>query len=451
MRILVVGMGQVGRYLVQYLARDGHDLVVIDNSSEALEAITEMVDVQTVVGHGSAQKVLQTAEAGAADICIAATDSDEVNILAALSARKLGVRRTIARVANRAYYTNPGGYERGVLGVDLIINPQILAASEIHRTLRAATGVLELRRFADNRVEMVSMDIKNETRWLGKPLREVPVPPGALVVAVERGDKLVVPRGDTVVEMGNRLHLLGDIDTLPRMEELFGLERRGGLKHVIIAGCGEVGFEVARTLELDGIDTTVIEIDEDRAELVSGELSKALVLHGDARDLALLKQEGIERTDAFLALTREDEINMMTSLVAKDLGARRVISLMHRSDAIAMCRRYGIEASVSPRRATAEHILRQVRVRSCVSVALVNEGAGEILEIVVPESCRAVGRDLMYLEFPSGALVGTVVRDGSVWIPSGTDALQPNDTVLVFALPEARPAIEDLFRERSGA
>jgi len=448
MRVLVIGMGQVGRYLVNYLARDGHDIICVDAHSRALDAVTEEADVETVLGHGSAPSILERAGAANADLCVAVTDSDEVNLLGALAAKGLGTGRTLARVANSAYYTGRGGYARDVMGIDLIVNPQTLAAQEIHRALRTS-GVLALRRFAGNRVEMAAMDVHHDTRNLDKTLREVNVPPGAIIMAIERNKQLIVPRGDTAIRYGDRLHMLGDINTLPKMEALFGLKPMRGLRKVIIAGCGEVGLELARALEGDRCEPIIIERNAERAEFVSSELSNSLVLCGDATDLNILKAEHIEDADAFIATTHEDEVNLMACLMAKDMGARRQVAIMHRSEAIAMCRRLGVEATVSPRRAAAEHILRQTHVGSIVSIALIVDGAAEILEVEVPRTCRALGRDLMYLRFPEGALVGTVVRGDRVFVPRGTDSLQPGDTVLVLATREARTAVEDIFRDRS--
>ncbi len=445
MDIVIIGMGEVGRHLASTLSHEGHRIRAVDRDAGPLRAATEHSDLQTLQGQGSAQKTLREAGAQDADLVIAVTDSDEVNMLAALTAKHLGAGRTIARVEDRAYYEEEGGFAHDVVGVDLLINPQILAAMELHQVIRSF-GALEIKSLAENRVEVVELGVADKTRHLDKQLREVPMPKGALIAAIVRGGRVLVPHGGDHIELGDRLWIIGDVDVIPRMEVLFGIARDVRARRVVLAGGGEIGLEVARRLEVDGVETVVIEKDLERCRVLAAELKDALVLHGDGTDRALLLEEEVGDSDAFLALTSEDEVNIMSALLARGLGVERSIALVHRGDYLPAVRDIGLAVAISPRRSAANHIVASVRAGEVRQVVRVEEGRGEILELSVPQEARILGRSLMYIDFPKGAIVGCVVRGDRVFIPGGTDFIEPGDTVVVFTLPAVRDEVIRLFR-----
>lgn len=445
MDIVIIGMGEVGRHLASTLSLEGHRIRAVDRSAETLELATEHADIQTLQGHGSALKTLREAGVMTAGLVIAVTDSDEVNMLAALTAKHLGARQTIARVQERAYYEEEGGFAHDVVGVDLLINPQVLAAMELHQVIRSF-GALEIKNLADNRVEVVDLEVVEKTRYLRKQLREVSMPKGVLIAAIVRGGRVLIPHGGDHIEIGDHIWIIGDIDTIPRMERMFGISRRARARRVMLAGGGEIGLEVARRLEADGVETVIIEKDLDRCRLLAAELKDALILHGDGTDRTLLLEEEVGDCDAFLGLTREDEVNIMASLLARGLGVRRSIALVHRGDYLPAARDVGLDVAISPRRSAANHILAHVRSGEVRQVVRVEDGRGEILELRVPAEARILGRSLMYIDFPQGAIIGCVVRADEVFIPGGTDFIEPGDTVVVFTLPEVREEVLRLFR-----
>lgn len=449
MDIVIVGMGEVGRFLAATLSFEGHRIRAVDRSAARLELAVEHTDLQTLQGHGAALRTLRKAGVATADLVIAVTDSDEVNMLAALTARQLGARQTIARVEDRAYYEEEGGFAHDVVGVDLLINPQVLAAMEVHQVVRSF-GALEIQNLADNRVEVIDIEVAEKTRFLNKQLRDISVPRGGLVAAIVREGRVLVPHGGDHVELGDHVWLIGDIDVIPRLEAMFGMSREGTARRVVLVGGGEIGLEVARRLGRDAVDVTIIEKDLARCRELAAELNNALILHGDGTDRNLLMEEEAGQADAFLALTREDEVNVMASLLARGLGARRSIALIHRGDYLGAARDVGLDVAISPRRSAANHILAHVRSGEVRQVVRVEDGRGEILEINVPDRARVLGRSLMYIDFPRGAIIGCVVREDRVFIPGGTDEMLPGDTVVVFTLPEVREDVLRLFRRPKG-
>ncbi len=446
MNIVIIGMGEVGRHLATTLSHEGHSVRAVDRSVESLDLATEHADMQTLAGHGSALATLREAGVERADLVVAVTDSDEVNLLAALTSKQLGARQAIARVADRAYYEEEGGVAHDVVGVDLLINPQVLAAMEVHRVIRSF-GAIEAKNLADNKVEVVDIQASPKSRFLGTQLREISMPRGALIAGIVRGDRVLIPHGGDHVEEGDSLWMIGDIDTIPRMHKMFGGGRERRATRVMIVGGGEIGAEVARRLERDGVDVVIIEKDLKRCHQLAADLRDALVLHGDGTNRALLLEEDIESVDGLMALTHFDEVNIMAGLLARGLGVGRVIVLVHRGDYLGTAHDVGLDVAISPRRSTAEYILTHVRSEHVHRVVQVENGRAEILEIHVPERSRAVGRSLMYIDFPQGAIIGCVVRGTEVFIPRGTDEIQPGDTVVVFTLPEVTQEVLRMFRD----
>ena len=441
MRIVIIGLGVTGQQLLRILVSEGHELRVAESDPKLFERVVGRWDVAGVCGNGAALSTLRALEVDRADLVIAVTSRDETNLLAALSAQQLGAREVIARVVGQDYFEEAGGITHGVLGIDMMINPQQLAGMEVHKLVRSF-GALDVSNFAENRVEMLELLVERATRHLGRPLRDVPVPPGTLVAAVVREGKLLIPNGDDVVLLGDKIHLLGDLEVLPRAERLFGLRIEDAARKLLIIGGGSVGYAVARALEADGLRPVIIEQDPARCSWLADRLSRSVVLQGDGTDLDLLRSEDVGRADALLALTGADEVNLVTSLLAKAEGAGRSLALIHREGYGPTAQLAGLDVAVSPRIVAAEAILTHVREEQVASVAVLENGQGEVLEFLLDRHCRALGRPLMYVDFPRGALVAVVVRGDRVFSPRGTDQLQEGDRVLVATSRAARGAVE---------
>ena len=439
-------MGEVGRHLAVTLSREGHSVRAVDRCKESLRLATEQADLQTIEGQGASPRVLRDVQVDKADLVIAVTDSDEANMLASITAKQLGAKEAIARVADRAYYEEEGGIAHDVVGIDLLLNPQILAAMEIYRVIRSF-GAIEAKNLADNRVEVVDIPVTEETRYLHKQLRDIAMPRGVLIAGILRAERLLIPNGGDHIELGDHLWIIGDIDAIPRMQKMFGHAGARRTRRVMIAGGGEIGLEVARRLERDGARCVVLDNDIERCKELAVSLGDTLVIHGDGTDRSLLVDEEIDSCDSFVALTGGDEVNIMAALLARSLDVARTIALVHRADFQQAAAAVGLDVAISPRRSTAEYILSHVRSEQVSRVVEVENGRAEILELHVPERARVLGRSLMYVDFPSGSIIGCIVRGKSVFIPSGTDEILPDDIVVMFTLPDVSQQVQRMFRD----
>lgn len=449
MYVVIVGMGQVGRHVVKTLEWERHDIVVIDDDPDAIQFIEEHHDVMTLCGYGASNEVLQKARAGQADLFVSCTDHDEVNLIAALAAKQAGAKKTVARVQGKQW-SGQGegeGVEYGLLGVDVVFNPRVLVAQELAK-IAQSHGALEVIDIANSRIEVVQLELGEQHRMLHKPLAKLQLPRDVLVGAVVRDRQLFVPGGADVLLPEDRVYLLGRPTHMVEAEDLF--TRRKEARRVCIVGGGVVGEALARNLlKLGGIELLLIEADEERAHELAAELSGATVVHGEGTDLDLLREEHVGDYDLFCAVTQEDEVNLMASLLAKRAGASRTATLVHRAETIDIYRQLGVDVVLSPRLVASDHILRYCRQTELQSLTLLEEGQAEILEIVASEESRVVGVPVKRLSIPRGVLLGAILKGDRVIIPRGDDQVDAGDTVVVLTTQAARQAVAKMFRKRT--
>ncbi len=446
MRVIVVGMGEVGRHVVEVLQRDGHEVVAIDVSEEVLAAVSERMDIATLCGYGASPAILTEAGVAEADLVVAVTNHDETNLVAALAGRHLGAKRSIARLQGSEFGRATDGVMQGFLGVDVVVNPRVLAAREIARIARSH-GALDVVGFASDRVEVVQLEVPPRSRIIGRPLSDLTLPHKTLVAAVVRDGDLFVPGGADVLLAGDRVYLAGLAARMNDAEDLFCGGREAS--RVCIVGGGVVGEALAKNLVGSPVEVTIIERDAARAEHLAAELRHATVLHGDGTDVALLEEEGAGDHDLFCALTHEDEVNLMSALLAKRLGAMRTISLVHRPDYMPIQRQLGIDVVLSPRILASDRILKYVRRTELESLFSIEDGQAEVLEMVAVPDSRVVGVPLRRLNVPRGAILCAIVSGDEVRIPRGDDRVEAGDTVIVLATAQARRDVERLFQKRA--
>ena len=445
MYVIVVGMGQVGRHVVRELEQDGHDVVAIDSDARSIEEIEDEQDVGTLVGYGSSPDILKQAGAHKAELLVAVTNDDEVNLVAALAGRDMGCKRTIGRVQGAAYSSSDEGIHYGMLGIDVVINPRILVAQEVAKIARSR-GAIEVLGLAGNRVEMIQVELPANSRMLHKSLANLSLPRDVLIGAVVREGELFVPGGADVLLAGDRIYLLGHAGRMDEIEDSFGSGREAA--RVCIIGGGVIGSALARLLSAADVEVMLVEKDRDKAEVLADELAEVTVIHGDGTDIHLLEDEQVGAFDLFAAVTSEDEVNLMAGLLAKRIGVQRTISIAQRPDYAEIYHQLGIDIVLSPRTVASEHILRYVRRSEVQSLTLLEHGQAEVLELSAREGSRIVGTPLKRLNMPRGALLASVVSKDKVRIPRGDDQIQAGDTVVVVATAAARTAVERLFRKR---
>jgi trk system potassium uptake protein TrkA len=446
MYAIVVGMGMVGRHVVGALASEQHEVVAVDRDAEALAIIEERHDVATLQGYGANLRLLQEAGAAEADLVVGVTDDDEVNLVAGIAGKHLGARRAVARLQGSEFEDREEGVYQGLLGIDVVVNPRILVASEIAKVARSH-GALDVIGLAGNRLELVQLELPAHSKMLHKPLAQLAMPRPSLVAAVVRDGELFVPGGGDVLLPGDRCYLIGHAGRMQKLEDLFC----GGHEaaKVFVVGGGEIGLATCRMMAASGLDVVLLEKDRTTAERLAVGLPRVTVLHGDGTDLTLLEEEQVGDFDLFCALTHDDEANLMSGLLAKRVGAERTLCLVQRSDYMDIYRQLGIDVVMSPRRVASDHILRYARATELQSLTVLEGGQAEVLEFDARPESRVVGKPLKRLEFPRGAIIAAIVDSEGVRVPSGDDVVNAGSTVVVLTTSGVRTGVERLFRGRA--
>jgi trk system potassium uptake protein len=445
MRVIIVGAGEVGYHVADRLAKEQHDVVVVDVAPERLDYVESHLDVAVVEGSGASPAVLERAGIREAGLLLAVTSVDEVNLVTCMSAPAREGLVKVARVSNPDFYEERTAVQPGSFGVDLLINPERELALEAFRLLQA-TAASDVVVFGGGAVQLLGLWVAEGAPIAGRPLAKLGADEGAhlLTVAVEREGTTIIPTGATEIRVGDHVYVFVPTGEIPRALELTG-HRHEKAQRVMIAGGSVETYYMAQLLQQHGLDTVVIVEDRDRAQDLAEKLDRTLVLNASVTDIELLELEGVGGMDAFLAFTDYDETNIIASLVAKHAGARQVITLVNKSDYVPLARRIGLDAAVSPRLSAASALLRYVRRGSVQRVATLQANDAEVLSLTVTPGSPLVGRPLAEADFPEGAIVGAILRGSHVVVPTGRDTLRVGDGALVFALPEAVKPVTQLF------
>ncbi len=446
MNIAVIGAGEVGFHLADILSREGHRVSVVDSDPSKSRRLMESLDVQVVVGDGTRAEVLNTAGVSKADLAVCVTDADRTNMLACALASKLGAKRVIMRLSDMRRLTGYHYFYKQTLGFDIALSTQELVADEIVATVREKHA-LEVESFADGRVQVRRLRIKEESELLNKPLKDLELPRGVLVGGVARGESFHVPTGSDTLEMGDQLYLIGKADELDTFERLAGA-RVIGRRSVVLMGAGSIGRQVARKLsEVSGVHLRVIERDPVRAKALAAEaVGDMMVLQGDATDIDLLIEERIGESNIFLATSGDDERNMVACQLAKSLGVERTVAMVNKSSYRQIYDLLGIDLAISPRVLCANRILRFVRSTAIESIAVLGEGRAEVLDLQARFRGKRKERTVNQLGLPTGSVLGAIVREDDVSIPHGDSVVRDGDHVIVFCVPENVEAVLGVFR-----
>ena len=444
MRVIVIGAGVVGHTIAKKLSSEGQDVVVIEKDEKRLNDLGETLDVKLVHGSGSSPKALMEAEIEHSDMVIAVTDSDEVNMIACLIAgTQSKVPKKIARIRNPDYTHLTTLLEEGNLNIDFTINPERVAAERILRILEVpgATDVVDL---SNGLVKLIGLRLAEDCPLLGKKLhdlKELHQESNILLTGVYRGSRTIVPRGNIVLKAGDLVFVVTVPESINKVLNLFGKSEEAGRK-IIIVGGGNIGMYLAQKLEKMNFQAKIIERNEERCSFLAETLEKTLVLHGDGTDEELLREEGIENVDTLIAVTSDEEDNILISLLGKNLGANRAISLTNKPEYISLISSLGVDIVVSPRAASVSGILQFVRRGKVVSVTTLKEERMEALETIAMETSDIVNKPIRELKFPEGAMIGAVVRGNEVIIPDGETIVKPDDKVIIFTLQKSIAEVE---------
>lgn len=446
MNVIVVGSGEVGFHIAERLSREGHDVTVIEKNREKEQLLRARLNALVVRGSGASPEVLEQAGIDRADLFIAVTDQDEVNLVASLLAHECGTRRIVARIKSLEYSGSEWAQSAGKLGIDLLINPQKVVADEIYRVV-SYTAASEAAEFADGRVVFLGYTIGRRSPLAGIMLKELAGIRGIyrmLITAIARKHETVIPRGEDVIQEGDIVYFVCNKSDLPAINYLFDFEKQPA-NRVFILGGERIGEAVARKLADLKLHIKLIERDPNQCARLAEELDGVAVLNTEGTDIDTLKHEGIADCDAYVAVTPNEQTNILCSLLAKSYGAKRAIALVDRHELVTLAPSLGVDACISPRLATASAILRYVRPKGVASVAAIEHSNAEVLEMVLPAKSPILGKPLRDIDVPTGAVIGVVVRGAQVLIPGGEDRLEPGDHVVIFTLPEAIARVERFF------
>jgi trk system potassium uptake protein TrkA len=432
MNIIICGAGEVGRHAAEILAADGHNITIIDREPDKLAELEEMMDVRNLQGSGTHAEVLIEAGCEDADVFIAATNVDEINLLAAAVAAALGARRTIARVHHSAYYERRGLEYDKTLGIDHLVCPEHVTALSIAQTLRSP-GALAVERFGRGQVEMQQLPIGKDAPAVGKPLVALDLPRRARLASIERGEAVFIPDGHTQIHDGDVVTLIADVDSFAQASKLLQpkMSRR---KHVIILGGTAMGVWLCRALRSKRFAVRLIEENRERAEELAAKLDWVTVLRADLADPNLLEDERVDQADAFVALTGDDEHNVLAAAHAKSMGVPMAVAVQQRSTYMHLLSHVGIDQSFSPRTAAVGQIRELLSDEPIRHLATLANGVIEVFQVRVPTSGadRVIGVPLKDLRFPPKTLVAALQHGDQAHVPVADDAISAGDTVVVI-------------------
>ncbi len=447
LKIIIIGAGKVGFHIASRLAHENKNVVVIDQNPEAIRRVSDKLDVQTVIGSGSSPVLLKEAGVREAEILLAVTNSDETNLVACLAANILSpTTKKLARIRNADFDEYHATFCEHAPHIDTVINPEIEVVKTIDR-LMSFPGVADIAEFVGGRVKFVGIYLDSESRLANVRLSEFSEKiegQSPLIAAVVRDEELIIPRGDDRLMPDDLVYFISEENSLQDTLTFFGKHLRP-VQNALIVGGGRVGYRLARLLEEKSIYTKIIEKDVEKCTALAESLNKAVVLHGDGSDQELLNEENIQDMDVFIALTNDDETNILASLLAKTMGVRNTVTRISKFGYSPLMSAIGIEQVVSSRLSAVNTILQHIRKGKVLSAISIKGEQAEVIEAVALETSDLVGKPLHAVSFPKGALIVGIIHNDEITIPSGGSIIEPEDRIIIFARREAIPKVEKIL------
>ena len=444
MRIIIIGAGEVGRHIARVLCND-NDVIVIESDPERCTMMDEL-DVQTLLGNGADVKMLTGVLPGA-DLVVAVTGTDEVNIVACMASKLITrkgdkIATTIARVSNPSYIDEPVA-ERKSIGIDVMICPELTLALEIAEIV-SVPSAMEVVKFSNGKLEMVEFKVNDDNPFRNKSLVDCNIPASAVVTAIFRKGNVVIPKGDDIIFLNDRLVILGKPDAMNLIKKIFD-ENKERTNKVTIIGGGTVGVYLASMLEKQEFDIKLVELDATRCESIAESLPHTLILNGDGMDLSILNDENIGEMDAVIAVTQSDEKNLLCALLAKQLGAKKVIARVDKPEYINLFELVGIDVAVSSRQTTANEVLKTTFGGKVGYITSLEGEKAKVIQLTANDRSKITKKPISKIKFPRDAIISAIIRGDDVIIPGGTDQVMDGDQVVVFALPAVVSDVENLF------
>jgi len=441
MRVIIVGAGEVGYHVAKTLCRN-NDIFIIEKNEEACER-ARLLDVQVIQGNGADVKLLKKANIDRAELVVAVTGVDEINIVACMASKLLNKNiKTVARVSNPDYIDRPVSVRESV-GMNAMICPELSLASEINQLLSIPEAI-NVVDFVGGRVKMMEFKVVEPNPLIGKKLSESNLPECCIMSAIFRGSELMIPHGDDTIIENDRVVLVGKPEAFEDTRKLFVEDEKRNGKIAVVGG-GKVGYYLINLLSEKNFKLTLIESNKKRSEDLAQNLPNVLVLNGDGTDIVLMKEENIGSMDSVVAVTNSDEKNLLCSLLAKRLGAKKVIARADRPDYAELFEMVGIDVALSPIQATVNEVLKFTMGIGVESLATIEGEKGKIIELTANEKSKIINKKLKDVSFPRGAIVSAIVRAEDVIIPDGSQTIIPGDKVVIFSLPDVLHSVKELF------
>lgn len=449
MKVMIVGAGKLGYKLAEAMINEDIYVTLVDNNPKVLERINDHLDVLTVNANGIDIGALKELNVENYDLLVAATHSDETNTIICSLTKKIGCKKTIARIRNPEYIEQLD-FIKNEMGIDYIINPELATANAMEKYLLKNYS-FHSGNFASGKVSMVDFNLNNVKEFIGKKIEDIEELQGLLITAIYRNRNIIIPYGSTELMENDIIHVVGKSDNISKLREKFKIcINKKNIKNVMILGGGKIGYYLAQVLILSNINVTIVEQDKKRCQYLSEKLHNALVIHGDGTDINLLKEEDLESMDAFIGATGYDEQNLLMALMAKQSGVDKIIAKISRPNYVHIIDKLGIDAALNPVNITVSNILKYIRGGKVVSVSLLLGEEGEVTEIIVGKDLPIVGKPICELGLPKGVIIGAIVREEEVIIPNGKSVIYPNDRVIIFSLTCDVPALKMFFRHNKG-
>ena len=451
MKIIVIGDGKVGQTIIENISKEGHDVTIIDKNPKVIDELVNKYDCLGIVGNGASYDILTSANAKSADLVIASTSSDEINILACLLSKRLGSKSTIARIRNYEYSSQLVDMKE-LVGLDMVINPELETANDILNIIKFPEAI-HVDRFAGGKVDFVELYIPDDSPLIGMKLMNIAstYKVKVLICAVQRGEEVFIPNGTFKLQAKDKVYVNSERDNIKKFLDKLGLISENKIKNVMLIGGGIIANYLAESLSKNKYNVVIIEKNYERCLALEESLQKAIIIHGDGTDHGVLEEAGIDAADAVVTLTGMDEENIILSMYADQLNVNKVIAKVDKRSFISIINTIGNVSVVSPKDITSSRIIQYVRSKSnkhganIINFYKLLDNKMEAIEFKATKNNKVIGKAIKDLKLKTNILIASIIRDKEVIIPSGLDSIQDNDSVIIVTSGLLIDEIDDIL------
>ena len=432
MRIVIVGAGKLGYSIAELLSQEEYDIVVIDKEEKQLTNIKENLDVLTIAANGSSPITMDNPDVQGADMLIAVTGSDEVNMVCCILAKKHGIVHTVARIRDMQFMSEAKEYLKANFDIDLMLNPEYITAMEINRILMVPAA-LNVEDFAEGRVRLFETKVRRKSPLANIPLKDLDIPKSILAAMIFRDHRMIVPHGDDCLMAHDNVYFVGETGAIENFSKNLVRSDARKVSRAVIIGAGRAGRFTARELDKQEVQVKIFDTNRERCRLIAAKLSGAsMAINADGTNLELLQSEGVADADVMICLTGDDKLNLLLALMGRHMGVKKTIVKVDRYDYIELMEKVGVDIVLSSRVLAASEVLAFVRRGGIVSVSLLEGAKAEAIEVVVQAGARVSGKKLMDAALPRECLVCGYVRGSDTFVPNGHTVLEPGDRAIII-------------------